>query len=151
MLKKGISIIKKVIAAFCFLIAAVALSLYVEDSDIFDLLLAIIFIFGGILLLKKPKKKAVNKPQEEVIDKPIKFERLTKVGLLKPDIDFSTIISRLKEFETNSSEFIVLDLETTGLSSEYERIIEVAAIKFSNNEKVEMFHTLVNPKRKNPL
>ena len=42
---------------------------------------------------------------------------------------------------------ISLDLETTGLSSEEDAIIEIGAIKFRGGEEIETFDTLVNPHR----
>lgn len=45
-------------------------------------------------------------------------------------------------------DYVVLDLETTGLDPAFDEIIEVAAIKFSNGEKVSEFTTLVKPENK---
>ena len=42
---------------------------------------------------------------------------------------------------------MALDLETTGLSCEQDRIIEVGAVRFRGRERVATFHTLVNPYR----
>lgn len=44
----------------------------------------------------------------------------------------------------NICDYIVLDLETTGLES-YDRITEISAIKFQNNIEIDRFHTLINP------
>lgn len=41
--------------------------------------------------------------------------------------------------------FIVIDLETTGLSTAYDDIIEVAAIKVIDNKIVDTFQSFVNP------
>ncbi len=46
--------------------------------------------------------------------------------------------------------YVALDLETTGLSSERDAIIEVGAVKVRDGEAVEEFHTLVNPGRPIP-
>lgn len=41
--------------------------------------------------------------------------------------------------------YIVMDVETTGLSTEYDEIIEVAALRVQNGEVVGQFSTLVRP------
>lgn len=41
--------------------------------------------------------------------------------------------------------FTVIDIETTGLSPDYDEIIEVSAIKVSNNSIVDSFSSLVKP------
>lgn len=49
------------------------------------------------------------------------------------------------------SNFVALDLETTGLHPEEgDEIIEVAAVRFQEGRAVEEFHTLVNPHRPVP-
>jgi predicted DnaQ family exonuclease/DinG family helicase len=42
---------------------------------------------------------------------------------------------------------VSLDLETTGLSSEDDAIIEIGAVKFRGNQEIETLDTLVNPHR----
>lgn len=41
--------------------------------------------------------------------------------------------------------FVVVDIETTGLSCSNSKIVEVGAIKFEDWTPVEKFHTLINP------
>lgn len=43
------------------------------------------------------------------------------------------------------SDYIVLDLETTGLSPEYDEIIEIAALRVRNNKIVDTFQSFVKP------
>lgn len=41
--------------------------------------------------------------------------------------------------------YTVIDLETTGLSPQFDEIIEFAAIKYRDGKQVDIFNTLVNP------
>jgi len=45
----------------------------------------------------------------------------------------------------NISEIVALDIETTGLNPEVDRIIEIALLKYKNFEIVEKFVQLINP------
>lgn len=48
-------------------------------------------------------------------------------------------------------EYVALDLETTGLSAETERIVEVGAVRFNAlGEELDRYQTLVNPERRMP-
>ena len=49
-----------------------------------------------------------------------------------------------KEFIRDS--YVVVDLETTGLSPFYDKIIEIAAVKVTDGKPAETFSTLVDPK-----
>lgn len=48
------------------------------------------------------------------------------------------------------NKYIVLDIETTGLSKYRHGITEIAAIKVKNNKIIKEFHSLVNPEQKIP-
>jgi len=49
------------------------------------------------------------------------------------------------------TEFVVFDVETTGLSAkDGDRIVEIAAMKIKNGKVVDKFYSLVNPKRSIP-
>ena len=41
--------------------------------------------------------------------------------------------------------FTVFDIETTGLSVNYDKIIEIAAVKIKNNHIIEEYQTVVTP------
>ena len=43
------------------------------------------------------------------------------------------------------NDYVVFDIETTGMSPEYAEIIEIGALKCVNNEIVDRFQTLVRP------
>lgn len=46
------------------------------------------------------------------------------------------------------NDYIVIDIETTGLSPEYDSIIEICALKYSNKKLIDRFSSLVNPEYK---
>ena len=46
------------------------------------------------------------------------------------------------------NEYVILDIETTGLSPEYDEIIEIGAIRVKDNIVIEEFQSLVKPQHK---
>ena len=48
------------------------------------------------------------------------------------------------------TDYVVFDLETTGISHKNDAIIEISAVKVINGEVVDTFSTLVNPMRPIP-
>ena len=46
--------------------------------------------------------------------------------------------------------YVIIDLETTGLSPYKHHITEIAAVRFDGNTIVDTFQTLVNPERHIP-
>lgn len=57
------------------------------------------------------------------------------------------VLNKEKEFV---SDYVVFDLETTGLEKETDKIIEIGALKYRNNELVDEFSVLINPEIKLP-
>ncbi len=47
-------------------------------------------------------------------------------------------------------DYVVFDLETTGISCNYDEVVEISAIKVRNHQAVSEFTTLVNPGRAIP-
>lgn len=66
-----------------------------------------------------------------------------------PDIVFSTI--RKNSSYKDISNFIVLDVETTGLHARNDNIIEISAVKFIDGEATEYMSTLINPRKEIPV
>ena len=56
----------------------------------------------------------------------------------------------LNKEDTFVSDYVVFDLETTGLDATNDRIIEIGALKYQNNELVDEFSVLINPEVKLP-
>ncbi len=59
-------------------------------------------------------------------------------------------IKEVYERYNGGETFVVIDLETTGLNARKDEITEVGAIKFRNDEVLEEFSTLVNPRKPIP-
>jgi len=51
-----------------------------------------------------------------------------------------------KHLDLQNAEYVVFDVETTGLSAVYHTIIELAAVKIANGEIVDRFESFANPK-----
>ncbi|MDY3303983.1 MAG: PolC-type DNA polymerase III [Clostridia bacterium] len=63
--------------------------------------------------------------------------------------DTRTIVTGNAHGDLNS-EFVVFDIETTGLSAEKDTIIEIGAVKIKNKKIVDKFETFVDPERAIP-
>ena len=57
----------------------------------------------------------------------------------------STEIPKGKSLISFPSDYVVLDLETTGLSPEYDEIIEIACVRVRDHKVTDTFSTLVKP------
>lgn len=53
-----------------------------------------------------------------------------------------------RDIDLKTATYVVFDLETTGLSSERDKIIEISAVKIQNHQVTEQFSTFVNPEQK---
>lgn len=59
------------------------------------------------------------------------------------------ILQTLYQFNPDQV-YVVVDLETTGSLSSWNRITEIGAVKLKGNEVIETFQTLINPQRSIP-
>ena len=64
-------------------------------------------------------------------------------GYLVNDLERTVVNEQGQDF---SGSFVVFDIETTGFSSEKNRIIEIGAVKVKDGEVLDRFSTFVNPK-----
>ena len=55
-----------------------------------------------------------------------------------------------KRIDAYVKDYVVFDLETTGVSTRKDKIIEISALKVKDGEIVDEFSSLVNPERKIP-
>ena len=67
-------------------------------------------------------------------------------GYYVNDVDDRIVVHGEKDM-TFDQEFVAFDLETTGLSSRNDRIIEIGAVILKNGEEIDRFQTFVDPER----
>ena len=67
-------------------------------------------------------------------------------GYYVNDVDDRIVVHGSQDM-TFDHEFVAFDLETTGLSSKNDRIIEIGAVRMRNGKEVDRFQTFVNPER----
>lgn len=99
--------------------------------------------FDGITLMRRPLPR---KSYEEASEENKK---------LQPGFSKAALIEKVKRIEASKGKqqdtcgFITIDIETTGLDPEKDEILEIAAIKYIENNEAEIFSRVV--KVQNPL
>lgn len=99
--------------------------------------------FDGITLMRRPlPRKSYEEASEEN-------------KRLQPGFSKAALIEKVKKIEASKGKqqdtcgFITIDIETTGLDPEKDEILEIAAIKYIENNEAEIFSRVV--KVQNPL
>lgn len=59
--------------------------------------------------------------------------------------DHALLVLNPTEMDYRDREYVIFDVETTGLSSVYDTIIEIGAVKMKNGEVIERFDEFINP------
>lgn len=73
------------------------------------------------------------------------MSKIVKTEKLNGVVTYEKVDLTKRSFESLSKKFIAFDIETTGLSSSYDRIIELGAVVFENGKETAHFSSLVNP------
>ena len=83
---------------------------------------------------------------------PVSKPETTPKAICIPEgnVDATKVFLNANTREQLKQRFIAFDLETTGLDSDYERILEIGATLFLDGKPADSFQTLVNPERKIP-
>ena len=68
-------------------------------------------------------------------------------GYYVNDVDDRIVVHGSRDM-TFDEEYVAFDLETTGLSSQFDEIIEIGAVRMCQGREVERFQTFVDPGRK---
>lgn len=61
--------------------------------------------------------------------------------------DSITATTNPKNLKLKDATYVVFDVETTGLSAERDRLIEIAAVKVKNGVEIDSFESYINPQR----
>ena len=118
------------------------------------------FTFGGfyigliIDIVKVLKDKTISEDVQMKEETPIKNEVNNNsindnvtINNEVPVIDLSAEYQKVKTLDM-PKDYVTIDVETTGLDFNNDRIIEISAIKYINNSEVDSFSYLVNPNMK---
>ena len=100
--------------------------------------------FPDLLLIENDKVKflEVKAPGDS-----LRGHQFMQMNMLKKagfDVELLRVEYKLSPEQT----YVVVDLETTGGMLPYHRITEIGAVKIRNNEIIDRFETLVNPRRR---
>ncbi len=68
-------------------------------------------------------------------------------GYYVNDVDDRIVVHGDQDMPFDGS-YVAFDLETTGLSSKNDRIIEIGAVRMQNGQEIDRFQTFVDPERK---
>jgi len=68
-------------------------------------------------------------------------------GYYVNDVDDRIVVHGSKDIRFDE-EYVAFDLETTGLSSQNDKIIEIGAVVMKNGQEIDRFQTFVDPERK---
>lgn len=101
-----------------------------------DLLIAHVFGSHGSPALWRPLLRDVLS----------QYERLT----LRGDGSWLLAGATTQDGASPLSDFVVLDVETTGLQPSRQRIVEIALVRFTGGQPVQQWESLVNPQRRLP-
>ena len=139
--------IKRTFGILLLILALGGLIVFFQRQDVTDLMFAIFFGLVGYLLIRT-KKETRTKESSDIGNYVEK----------KSDVDYSStnVAIHTKPNITYTKtplfkDFVVLDFETTGLSSLSDRIIEIGLVKYRDGVVVDSFGTLINPKKHIPI
>src|SRR5690606_36997389 len=79
----------------------------------------------------------------------IKNSQIKQMRLLENTGFMVKVLQVFYRFNENQS-YVIVDLETTGTLSSYNRITEIGAVKMKGNEIIGTFQTLINPQKSIP-
>ncbi|ABQ23633.1 3'-5' exonuclease [Clostridium kluyveri] len=123
-----------VLAIFVFIFAILFFSNYIKSKKITKIINS---------LNNNTNKTIVSTNKENIIPKNLSN------NINKPDdIYLKKLTGKNKSINKSQGvfdNFVVVDLETTGLEPTRDYIIEIAAAKYENNEIIDTYTTLVNP------
>lgn len=141
---------------FCFVTMVCVGALGGDTDNLFVNLLSVVLLITLVLeivflVYEYKLKKVVSNPTAEIVEEKAKKEDLMEVKEIpayeNPDgvVTYEKINLTKRSFASLSKKFIAFDTETTGLSSTYDRIIELGAVVFEDGKDTAHFSSLVNP------
>jgi DNA polymerase III epsilon subunit-like protein len=104
------------------------------------------------LVRSKKEIEEVYRLVAEVNDKYTTPQQKRRKELREERTYYSRTYGEIAKYQHNGSRYVIFDFETSGLNAQIHSIIEIAAVRYINDEPVEIFETLVRlPKNKKLL
>ena len=133
------------------MLIAVTLALIDRFKVFIIIVTALLIVSLAVWLITNHKK--VKKPDQAVA--PAKSQQPTSVEPVLTNaqaqalgsVDWDYVDERT---ELSAKQYVVLDVETTGFSPKDDRIIEIAAVKCSNDQIIDRLQLFVNPEKPLP-
>ena len=122
---------KKILRGLGWFLVLAGIGGLMNKDFIIGLLVILVGVFLALPELFKPKKNNKKRSSER--------PSVLLDGIREIDDDAQRVLCK---------EWVVLDVETTGLSCETDRVIEVAACRYDQGQLVDSFSSLVNPGQK---
>lgn len=98
-------------------------------------------LFDVLFGRKKKAGTAVSEPVAQSVNTKSAPPRTSRKGV----VTSSKVIVEAKTVDELRSSYIALDFETTGLSPQTDRIVEIGAVRFEHGEPVARLSMLINP------
>lgn len=95
------------------------------------------------LARSKKEIEEIHRLVEEVNDKYTTPQQKRRKELREERAYYSDTYGGTAKYQHNGSRYVIFDLETTGLDATHHSIIEIAAVRYIDDEPVETFETLV--------
>lgn len=127
--------------------------LFNRFKNIIVFLGGILFVIVLLIFLKQKKnnktKNSISSPHTDILSKNDYSygTSYTNISVRQNtvNVSFTEVVILPEEVSEMKKSYVSIDIDTTGLDPDTDKIIGLSAVKYSNGQIVDKFHALVNP------